>query len=69
VNGAGGAAHAPPGSEWLTAREAAAYLRLPSVKALYQRRARGQIRAFMLGRRLRFLRRELDALMARDGRP
>ncbi len=56
--------------EWLTASEAAAYLRLPSVKALYQRRARGQIRAYTIGdRRLRFRRRDLDALMEPDGRP
>jgi excisionase family DNA binding protein len=64
------AAEIPHGAgEWLTAKEAAAYLRLPSVKALYQRRARGQIKAFALGRSLRFRRRDLDALMSQDGRP
>jgi excisionase family DNA binding protein len=59
---------AAPASEWLTATEAANYLRLPSVKALYQRRARGQIKAFTLRKRLRFRRRDLDALLAPDGR-
>lgn len=50
--------------EWLTASEAAEYLRLPSVKALYQRAARGQIKKYVLGSRLiRFRRRDLDALM------
>jgi excisionase family DNA binding protein len=51
--------------EWLTAAEAAEYLRL-SVKALYQRRARGQIKGYTLGsRHIRFRRRDLDALMTR----
>ena len=49
--------------EWFTAAEAAAYLRLPSVDALYQRVARGQMKAYRLGRRMRFRRPELDALM------
>jgi excisionase family DNA binding protein len=49
--------------DWLTAVEAADYLRLPSVAALYQRVARGQIKAFRLGRQMRFRRRDLDALM------
>jgi hypothetical protein len=56
-----------PFREWLTAAEAADYLRLPSVDALYQRRARGQVRAFRMGRGdrgpLRFKRRDLEALM------
>jgi excisionase family DNA binding protein len=47
----------------MTAAEAADYLRLPSVAALYQRVARGQIKALRLGRQLRFLRRDLDVLM------
>jgi hypothetical protein len=56
--------------EWLTAKEAADYLRLPSVKALYQRRARGQVKGYPLGpRTLRFRRRDLDALLAAGGRP
>ncbi|ABC81236.1 helix-turn-helix domain-containing protein [Anaeromyxobacter dehalogenans] len=49
--------------EWMTAAEAASYLRLPSVKALYTRVARGQVKALRLGRRMRFRRRDLDALM------
>jgi excisionase family DNA binding protein len=49
--------------EWMTATEAADYLRLPSVNALYQRVARGQVKALRLGRQMRFRRRDLDALM------
>jgi excisionase family DNA binding protein len=49
--------------EWMTAAEAADYLRLPSVNALYQRVARGQVKALRLGRQMRFRRRDLDALM------
>lgn len=50
-------------TDWLTASEAADYLRLPSVNALYQRVARGQARAHRLGRQFRFRRRDLDSLM------
>ena len=49
--------------EWMTAAEAADYLRLPSVNALYQRVARGQVKAQRLGRQMRFRRRDLDSLM------
>jgi excisionase family DNA binding protein len=49
--------------EWMTAGEAADYLRLPSVGALYQRVARGQVKPLRLGRQMRFRRRDLDALM------
>jgi excisionase family DNA binding protein len=53
-----------PSGEWLTAEEAARYLRLPSVKALYQRAARGQVPKYQLGARtIRFRRRDLDALL------
>jgi excisionase family DNA binding protein len=52
-----------PSREWMTAAEAADYLRLPSVAAPYQRVARGQIKAQRLGRQMRFRRRDLDALM------
>jgi excisionase family DNA binding protein len=52
-----------PLGEWLSAAEAAAYLRLRSVRALYQRVARGQLKVYRLGRSLRFRRRELDTLM------
>jgi hypothetical protein len=34
--------------DWLTAAEAASHLRLPSVNALYQRVARGQVKALRL---------------------
>jgi excisionase family DNA binding protein len=51
-------------SDWLTAVEAAAYLGLPTVQALYQAVRRGQIPACRLGkRRLRFNRTQLDSLL------
>jgi hypothetical protein len=53
----------PAPAEWLSAAEAAAYPRLPSVRALNQRVARGQLKVYRLGRSLRFRRRELDTLM------
>jgi excisionase family DNA binding protein len=49
-------------SSLLTAEEAAHRLRI-SPKALYQRVARGQLKAYRLGRALRFRRADLDALM------
>lgn len=54
---------------WLTTEEACAHLRLPSRGALYQRVRRGQVHAhrFLNGRSMRFLRSELDALLASDG--
>jgi hypothetical protein len=45
---------------WLTAPEAAAYLGLPSHRALYQAIRRGQVRV-----RLRFRTAELDAVLTR----
>jgi excisionase family DNA binding protein len=48
---------------WLTAAEAAAYLRLPSTRALYKRCERGQVRARRWGRQLRFHRRDLDRML------
>jgi excisionase family DNA binding protein len=51
------------GHEWMTAAEAADYLRLPTTNALYQRVARGQVKPLRLGRQMRFRRRDLDALM------
>lgn len=53
----------PLTSEWLTADEATTYLRFPSRDALYQAVHRGQIPARRIGRRLRFRRAELDALL------
>ncbi len=50
---------------WLTADEATAHLGFPSRKALYAAVARGQVPAHKLGRRLRFRRGELDALLDR----
>jgi hypothetical protein len=57
-------------SPWMTAAEAATYLRLPSVKALYERVRRGDVKAHRLGARstknraaLRFHRTELDAAL------
>jgi excisionase family DNA binding protein len=52
-------------NRWLTADEAAAYLGLPTRKALYAAVARGQVPAHRLGRRrLRFRLDELDGLLA-----
>ena len=49
---------------WMTAGEAAAYLRLPSAQAVYKRAERGQVRAHRFGPRLlRFRRADLDALL------
>ncbi len=48
---------------WLTPEEARLYLALPSVKALYRLRERGEVRAHKLGRRLRFHAWDLDAAL------
>jgi excisionase family DNA binding protein len=50
---------------WLTADEATAHLGFPSRKALYAAVERGQVPVHKLGRRLRFRRTELDALLDR----
>lgn len=50
---------------WLTADEATAHLGFPSRKALYAAVERGQVPSHKLGRRLRFRRAELDALLDR----
>jgi excisionase family DNA binding protein len=52
-------------SPWMTAAQAALYLGLPSIRALYQAVRRGQVPARRLGRRLRFLRQDLDATFGR----
>ena len=49
-----------PPSPWLTAKEAATYLLLPTVQALYQAVRRGQIPVHRLGNRMRFNVTELD---------
>jgi excisionase family DNA binding protein len=56
-------ATATPVPTWLTAAEAAAYLRLPTTRALYKRVERGQVPAHRWGRHFRFRRAELDALL------
>ena len=56
---------AVPASDSLTPEEAVAYLRLPSVRALYQAIRRGQVPVHRVGRRMRFQRAELDAVLAR----
>ena len=48
---------------WLTANEATVHLGFPSRKAFYAAVERGQVPAHKLGRRLRFRRSELDALL------
>lgn len=60
-----GGASPTPQTDWLDADEATVYLRLPSRKALYAAVARGTIPAHRLGRRVRFHRPELDALLIR----
>ncbi len=45
---------------WLNPPQAARYLGLPSLKALYQAVRRGQIPVHRFGKRLRFNRVELD---------
>ena len=59
----------PQPTEWLDADEATTYLRLPTRKALYAAIARGTVPAHRLGRRVRFYRAELDALLRRTLRP
>ncbi len=55
---------------WLTATDAAAYLGLPSRRALYMAIRRGQVPVHRLGRRMRFDPRELDqALGGRNSQP
>jgi len=51
---------------WMTTEEAAEYLGLPSVEALYRRIERGQVPARRWGRQYRFRRQDLDALMGRE---
>ncbi len=48
---------------WMTADQAAAHLGLPSRKALYQAVRRGQIPVHRFGKRLRFIRAELDSAL------
>ena len=55
--------------EWLTAAQAAQYLSLPSVKALYQFTRRGLIPAHRLGRLLRYRRQELDNALKPTSQP
>jgi excisionase family DNA binding protein len=55
--------HPKLNQEWLDAEEAAEYLRLRSVRALYDHVRRGRVPAHRLGRLLRFRRSELDAML------
>jgi excisionase family DNA binding protein len=54
---------AKPSLAWLDATEATEYLRLPTRKALYAAIARGSVPVHRFGRRVRFHRPELDALL------
>lgn len=57
-------------SPWLTAHQAAEYLGLPSVRALYKRIERASVPADAVrrwGRQFRFRREALDAFMGRHG--
>jgi excisionase family DNA binding protein len=49
--------------DWLNPDEACAYLRLPSLKALYQAVRRGTVPVHRMGRLLRFRRPELDQVL------
>jgi len=60
----------PAASPWLTAQQAAEYLSLPSVRALYKRIERASVPPDAVrrwGRQFRFKREALDALMGRHG--
>ncbi|HTP29913.1 MAG TPA: helix-turn-helix domain-containing protein [Anaeromyxobacteraceae bacterium] len=60
----------PANSPWLTAQQAARYLGLPSVQALYKRIERASVPREAVrrwGRQFRFKRELLDALMGRHG--
>lgn len=59
----------PVPSLWMDAEEAAAHLRLPSRSALYSAVARGSLPVHRLGRRVRFLRSELDHALRTGGLP
>jgi len=52
---------------WLDTHEAAAYLKIPSAKALRSAVSRGQVPAHRVGRRLRFHRDELDRAILGNG--
>lgn len=54
---------ASPAPEWLDAPAAVKHLGLPSLKALYQLVRGGDVPAHKLGRRLRFARADLDAVI------
>jgi excisionase family DNA binding protein len=51
-------------TDLLTPEEATKYLKLPSVRALYQYVRRGLVKALRIGRQLRFRRAELDRVLA-----
>ena len=61
----GGGLNAAEIPESLNPKEATAYLKLPSVRALYQAVRRGQVPVHRIGRRMRFLKAELDAVLVR----
>ena len=53
------------GESWLTAKEAADYLRLPSTAAVYALNARRELKYHRVGkRRIRYDRRDLDQFLA-----
>ncbi len=53
-----------PESPWLTAEQAWRYIGLPSIRALYQAIRRGAVPHYRYGRRLRFHKEELDAMLS-----
>lgn len=52
-----------PHSPWMTAQEAADYIRSPNVKAFYEWRKRNQVAAALYGRKLRMTKADLDKAM------
>ena len=55
-------------SKWLTAKEAAQYLRLSSVEVLRNMVCQRRVPCYKLGKSLRFKVSELDSLMEASGR-
>jgi len=53
-------------SECLTAEETVAYLKLPSKGALFAMNTRREIPFIKLGRRVRYLKADLDAYLSRN---
>ena len=51
---------------WMTVAQAAEYLALPSKRAMYNSVRNGHVSCHRLGRRIRFLKEDLDAALKRQ---